>query len=676
LYAYPAVPGVTPTNGDTMMLDRPPYGVPSKEAEQGTVFQGRKVPGLGSPHVPEAMSVWTVDLTTNRVVDRFKTGYQIGEMVEGTEIVGGASPNSVVVGNGLAYVSNATNDNVSVIDYQNHRLVGTIPIRVDRRIDGYRGLTPFGLALSPDGRTLYAALLAFNAVAVIDTKTRQTKGLIPTGWGPTRVALSGDGQTLFVTSARGYGAGPNGGAGFVNPPQGTYIGDIQLGTFQRIAVPDARTLATYTQRVIDNTFRTVEVTDDGRNPLPPAKGLRRSPIRHIIYITKENRTYDEVLGQLKTGRGDSTLARFGTDAAVAAITLAPALDHADVMPNHARIARQFAYSDNFYCDSDASIHGHHWMVGTIPNEYVEANAASAGRFNTFSKAPGRRFPKSTGSMDPEDYNEIGGLWEQLARNKIEFYNFGEANEFAGVWEERNHTNTGMRLPVIFPLPKALYERTSWNYAGYNTNVPDQYRMDQFEKEFTQKWLSGKDTLPPLVMLAIPNDHGAGARPGDGYPYVHSYMADNDLALGRTLHFLSRTPYWKNTLVIVTEDDPQGGVDHVDAHRSVLLMAGPYVKRGYASHTHANFGSILKTIYTLLDVGLVNQYDVTASWLGDFFTDQPDLTPYEAQLPDRRVFNPQTALDVYKKTFDWTKIQQGPKLDDPDEQRREHYKQKE
>ena len=249
------------------------------------------------------------------------------------------------------------------------------------------------------------------------------------------------------------------------------------------------------------------------------------------------------------------------------------------MPNHLRVARQWAYSDNFYCDSDASIHGHHWMMGTIPNEWVEANSSSEGTFKPFSKAPGRRFPKATGAIDPEDYNEIGGLWENLERNKISFYNFGEANEYAGVEEEKNHTDFGAVQPVVFPLPDAVFNHTSRHYAGFNTNVPDQFRMDQFEKEFTEKWLTGKKAMPQLMTMQVPNDHGAGPRPDAGYPFLHSYMADNDLAVGRILHFLSRTKYWSNMLVIITEDDPQGGVDHVDAHRSALMLAGPVREAG-------------------------------------------------------------------------------------------------
>ncbi len=469
-----------------------------------------------------------------------------------------------------------------------------------------------------------------------------------------------------------YGAGPNGGKNFVKPPQGTYIGDIQLGTLQIVDIPDAETLAVYTQQVLNNTFNETTVTDDGKNPLPPQINLRKSPIKHIVYITKENRTYDEVFGQLKQANGDSTLARFGVNVDIVTNMGKDILKGVNVMPNHLKVAQQFSFSDNFYCDSDASIHGHHRMMGTVPNEYVEANSATSDNFKPFSKALGRRFPKTTGAIDPEDYNEIGGIWENLERHKISYFNFGEANEYTSNYEEYNNTQFGAAQGVVFPMPKAAFDFTSRNYAGFNTNIPDQFRMDQFEKEFTTKWISGRDTMPSLIAMAIPNDHGAGPRPNFDYPYLHSFMADNDLAVGRVLNFLSRTKYWKSTLVIITEDDPQGGVDHIDAHRSVLMMAGPYIKHSYVSHRHGNFGAILKVIYNILNVPYVNQYDATASLLDDFFTDKPDFTEYDAVLPDARIFDPQKSMDIYKKIFDWKTILKGLKPDDIKEIRKEHY----
>lgn len=672
MYEYPLIEGATANNYDSLLIPWHPYGNNTKESIEGTVVEGRKIPGVGSPLAPEAMSVFTIDLETNMVINKFKTGHQIGQMVEDAEVVGGASPNSIAVGNKYAYVTNATNDNISIIDFRQHKIVGHIPIKVDARIDRYRGLLPFGITLSKDEKTLYVALLGFNAIAVIDVEKKITRGLIPAGWGPSRVLLSKDENELYVISCRGYGAGPNGGKNFIKPVQGTFIGDIQLATFQKIKMPDVIQLVAFTKQAIQNTFKTVTLNDDGKNPLPLLPRSRQSPIKHIVYITKENRTYDEVFGQMKTGKGDATLARFGVGINV--YGKPDSLQNADVMPNHLKVAQEFAYSDNFYCDSDASIHGHHWMLGVIPNEWVETNSSVSKTARLFSKAPGRRFPGSTGSMDPEDYAEIGGLWEALERNNISFYNFGEANETAHVREEWYDTATGAAHGVMVPMQKALWSRTSHNYAGYNTNIPDQFRLDQFEEEFTKMWLTGKEEMPQLIAMQVPNDHGAAPRPEDGYPYLHSYMADNDLAVGRILHFLSRTPYWKNMLVIITEDDPQGGVDHLDAHRSILMMAGPYVKRGFTSHSHANFGSILKVIYNILGIKYVNQYDVTASLLQDFFTGQPNYTPYDLVFPDKRVFDPQKAMNRYNKTIDWRKVQQGPKMDDEDEQREDHYNQ--
>jgi DNA-binding beta-propeller fold protein YncE len=674
LYDYPLAPGVTPMNKDTMHLDFPAFAIPSKEAdtEGVTLPDGRFIPALGSALAEEAMSVWVVDLDKNQVVAKLKTGLQIGEKIEDVEIMGGASPNSVAVGSKFAYVSNATNDLISIIDIQKNKIIGDIKLTVDKRIDKYRGLMPFGLTLSKEGKTLYVALLGFNAVAVVDVQKRKTLGLIPTGWGTTRVQLFQNDTKLAILSARGLGAGQNGGKDFKKPIQGTYVGDIQLGTFQIVDVPNAELLKTWTQQVLDNTFKEIAVANTNKI-CPPQYNRSKSPIRHVVYITKENRTYDEVFGQLKQANGDPSLARFGLNVDIKQKD-SLILRGVSVAKNHHKIAQEWSFSDNFYCDSDASIHGHHWMMGTIPNEYVEANSAADAQFKPFSKARGRRFPKTTGGVDPEDYNEIGGIWDNMERNKISYFNFGETNEAVNSHEEKFDTIFGASNSVIFPLPKSVFDHTSRDYAGYNTNVPDQFRVMQFEREFTKRWLSGKDTMPNFIGIQLPNDHTSGPRPEDGYPFAHSYVADNDLALGRMLEFLSKTPYWKSTLVIVTEDDPQGGVDHIDAHRSILMMAGPYVKRGYVSHKHANFGSILKTIYHILGVPYVNQYDATAALLDDYFTETPDFKGYEAVEHDPSVFQPEKAMKVYGRDFDWRVIKQGAKFDNENEQRADHYRQ--
>jgi YVTN family beta-propeller protein len=261
------------------------------------------------------MSVYTIDLKTNMVKSRLKTGYKIGEMVEDAEVIGGSSPNSIAVHGNLAYVTNATNDNISVIDYEKGIITKHIPITVHPQLDRYRGLLPFGITVSKDGTQLYVALLGFNAIAVIDTKSDKTVGLIPTGWGPSRVKLSPDEKEMYIISCRGLGAGPNGGKNFQAPIQGTYVGDIQLATFQQVSMPDATTLASYTQSVLNNTLQPVPYKKSN-SPLPAFPGEKTSPIKHVVYITKENRTYDEVFGQMQFAKGDPSLARFGMNADV------------------------------------------------------------------------------------------------------------------------------------------------------------------------------------------------------------------------------------------------------------------------------------------------------------------------------------------------------------------------
>lgn len=674
IFDYPLAPGLKPGNIEETGLDFPPYGVPSKEAEEGVEVDGRFVPGLGSPHVPEAVSVWTIDLNSNEVINKEKTGYRMGEMVEGLEVEGGSSPNSIAAGKEKVFVSNATNDNISILHPETGKVVETIKMSLHPRIDKFRGLLPFGLEMSHDETRLYVALSGLNAVAVIDTENKQVLGYIPTGWFPTKLQISPNGNTLYVATARGYGAGPNGGKGFKIPIQGTYVGDIMLGTFEKIDLKSID-LAVTTKQVQDNTFCVVPVKDDGVNPLPPVPGLRKSPIKHIVYITKENRTYDEVYGQLEGRRGDATLARYGKDVTFTNKDRSRIVKNANIMPNHQKIAYDFAISDNFYCDSDASVHGHRWMVGTYPNEWVEINSSMKKTLDIFSSAPGRKYVAgSSGAVCPEDYNEAGGMWEHLARNGVDFFNFGLGFEFSAAEKEQWHKYTGVKMGVMFPMPQPLFERTSRKYATYNTSVPDQFRIDMFEEELQNKWLSGKEPFPALITMMIPNDHGSGERPEDGYPYKESYMADNDLALGRVLHILSRTKWWPEMLIIVTEDDAQDGRDHVDAHRSLLMMISPWVKKGYVSHTHANFGAILKTIYHILDLPPLNQFDAAASLLQDFFVDVPDYTPFTVEMVDARVFDPQKALDPYDAEFRWESLKESPEIDSEADFRKSHSEQ--
>lgn len=671
VFSYPLAPGLTEENIEEAGLDFPPYGLPSGEAEEGVLINGKFIPGLGSPEVPEAVSVWTISLDSNKVISREKTGYRMGEMVEGLEVVGGSSPNSIAAGRRQVFVTNATNDNISVLDPVSGKVNSTIKLGIDPEIDSFRGLIPFGIELSNDESKLYVALSGLNSICVVDTRTLKVLGHIPTGWFPTKLQISPDDKTLYVVTARGLGSGPNGGKGFVLTGAGTYVGDIMLGTFEKINLEKTDLEAT-TKQVVSNTFREVFIQDDERNPLPPVAGLRKSPVKHIVYITKENRTFDEVFGELANAEADPSLARYGINSNVASKDKTRVVNNVNVMPNHQKMASEFAVGDNFYCDSDASVHGHRWMVGTYPNEWVEINSSVEITRKLLSPAPGRRYVAgSSGAVYPEDYNEAGGMWEHLSRNGIEFYNFGQGFEFSGTSEEQWHKYTGIKMGVMFPMPKPLFDRTSRKYATYNTSVPDQFRIDMFEEELEEKWLSGREEFPSVVTMIIPNDHGSSERPDDGYPFRESYMADNDLALGRVVEKLSHTKWWPEMLIIVTEDDAQDGRDHIDAHRSLLMMISPWVKKGYVSHLHSNFGSILKTIYNICDIPPLNQFDATATLLQDFFTSKPDFTPYDAVKVDERIFDPQKALDPYDKEFRWKSLKESTELDNEDDFRASH-----
>ncbi|NOY78932.1 MAG: hypothetical protein GXO76_13800 [Calditrichaeota bacterium] len=683
MFEYSVVPGYDPEMPDTTGLPFPPFGFNTPEAKNGITIGVRHIPGLGDPNVPESFSVWAVDVTNpaqTKVLAKIKTGILVGEKVDGIPAVGGSSPNSVVATNDHVYVSNGNNDLISVIDIKTNTIVREIPLTLSPYLKGLRGTLPFGLALNPDGTRLFVAEAGINAVAVVSTQSDRVLGHLPAAWFPSKVAVSPDGKTLYVINAKGFGAGPNGGMNFTPGPEGVYIGDLMKGVVSIVPIPGDSKLPALTQKVIRNNFKIEKVTDAlkqerAHNPIPLLPGQKgRSPIRYIVYITKENRTFDQVFGDMPGVNGDSSIAYYGMNRTIPGNKFRPPLKHVDVMPNHRKLAKQFALSDNFYCDSDVSADGHRWMVGTYPNEWVETGTAASyggGRsFKLNSTAPGRLLMTgASGAVYPEDYNEKGGLWEHMERSGVDFFNFGLGFEFAGNEENHTYMSTGIRLSVNYPMPEPLFRRTSRFYATFNTQIPDQFRLEMFEKEVKTRWLSGKEPFPTVITLMLPNDHGSGIRPDEGYPYGESYQADNDLALGKLVEFLSRTPYWKNMVIFVTEDDAQSGQDHVDAHRSILLVIGPTVKHGYVSHVHASFESILKTIDHVTGMAYLNQYEAGANDLADFFTDTPDTSGYTAVPVDSRLFDPEKALDPYDPNFDWEKLDQYPKMDDPTLMRR-------
>jgi len=664
MFEYPLVPGVTRETRATAGLPFPAYGVPSKEAEDGVNVNGVRVPGLGSPNHPDAMSVFKIELASGKVVQRIKTGYLVGVDRDDITTVGGASPGALVVGRTHVYVANATNDTISILDAASGASVKEVELTVPG-LERLRGVLPFGMAVTQDEARLYVACAGLNAVAVIDLARRQLDGYIPAGWFTSMVALAADDRTLVVSSAKGLGSGPNGGRGFVEPARGGTAVDVMQGTLQIVAVPDERQLAEHTKQVIANTYQT-HATDPTYQTLVDLR-----PIRHVVFIVKENRTFDQVYGQRHGVSGDGSIADLGLRIAVRSKDGSRSIDRVDVSPNHHALADRFGLSDNFYCDSDQSNTGHRWVVGVYPNEWVEVNARSRIEARLFSSAPGRRYVAGTSAtILPEDYNEAGALWEHLTRHGVSFFNFGFGTEMPASLEQQMFKETGIRMSVSFPLPKPLYDRTSRAFPTFNMAIPDQYRVDMFEQEVRERWESGKEAFPQLVTMVLTQDHLTDEHPADGYPFRESYMADNDLALGRVMQTLSHSRWWPEMLVIIAEDDPQGGRDHVDAHRSILLLAGPRVRRGYVSRTLASFGSIMRLMFLVLGVPALNQFDAAASLPLDFFARAPDATPYAAHPVDRRLFDPDAALKPFDRAFNWKGLAASPVMNDPDDMRRQ------
>jgi YVTN family beta-propeller protein len=593
-------------------------------------------------------------------------------MVEDIPAVGGSSPNSIVATDDYVFVSNGNNDNISVISVKKDTVINTIYLKPDERIRQFRGVIPFGLALSPDQSRLYVAESGINAIAVIDAVKLKVLGHIPAGWFPSKVEVTRDGKKLIVANAKGYGSGPNAGSVFNATGEGSYIGGLMKGTVEVLDIPKDNQLKEMTEKVIANNFQFLRSDDTSffkrkDNPVPLYPKIRESPIKHIVFISKENRTYDEIFGGIRKGAGDSSIARYGDRASFSNRKKTKNVSSSTVMPNHLALAHELAISDNFYVDSDVSADGHRWLVNTYPNEWCETcTAASYGGNRTFredSKAPGvYGMNGAAGAIYPEDYNEAGSMWDHLERNKASFFNFGFSIMFEPAVYDAKFKYTGIEQFVNFPMPQPLYNRTSRVYPTFNTSIPDQFRIDQFIKEFDKKWLHGKDTMPDLIAVIIPNDHGAGERPDAGYPFRESYMADNDLAVGRIVEYLSHSPYWKNMAIFITEDDAQNGVDHIDAHRSLLMVVSPWVKKDYVSHVHYSFGSLFKTYWNILGLPYLNQYDAAASDLSDFFADVPDYKPYNALPVDNRVFDPQKALDPLNEKFKWKSLLESPQID--------------
>jgi hypothetical protein len=365
----------------------------------------------------------------------------------------------------------------------------------------------------------------------------------------------------------------------------------------------------------------------------------RAGVRHVVVIIKGSRTYDELLGDIAMAsngpaKGSPALARFGQagTAVVDRKSLQPRLSRRGVnlTPNHHAIASRWAFSDNFHADSETGAGGHRWVSGVYPIAWTQPGLISNG----FQ------------SVLPEEIPETGALWHHLERNGISFRNFGMGLQLAGMYEGPGLFPTGARYSKNVPLPEPLYRNTSREYPHSNMNIPDQFRASQFIKEVEERYKSGKEAFPRLLYIHLPNDRIAQPRPDHGYPFAASYIVDNDYALGRIVEYLSHLPWWREMAILVTESSAQGGIDHVDSHRTVLFAISPYAKRNYVSHVNVSFPGLLKTTFQLLGIPPLHLFDAAAADLSDCFTNEPDFTPFKALPPDPELFDVEAARDPF------------------------------
>jgi len=449
--------------------------------------------------------------------------------------------------------------------------------------DAPPGSDPNALALSSDGRTLYVAMAGSNAVAVVrlGAKGMRVAGLIPVGWYPTAVGASADGRTLYVANGKGNGSGAN--------PDGKYIGNVITGSLSIIPVPDSAGLRRYTSQVYAlSPFSNARLG-------PTVRPSDRPPeLKHVVYIIRENRTYDQVLGDVARGNGDARLAIF---------------DNA-VTPNAHAVAARWVLFDNFYVNGEVSADGHEWTDRGYASDYNEKTWPQI-------YSDRREWDLTSG----EDLANPGGtyLWDAAQRNRLWVVNFGEMTESD---DDSTRTRTGRtNIP-------GLKDITAANYPGFVLAIPDTTRARLFADSVTS-W-DRQERFPDLVIVWLPRDHTLGRQASR--PTPRAMVAENDLALGLIVERLSQSPAWSSLAVFVLEDDAQNGPDHVDAHRSVLLVASPYARRDAVDSTFYTTASVLRTIEGILGLPPLSQYDAGATPLWNAFTRRPDSTSF-VHLPN-------------------------------------------
>jgi YVTN family beta-propeller protein len=595
----------------------------------------------------ENNSLYIFDLTTNKLVNKVNLGseaydcllspdktklyislwgadklaiYDIKAQKITSEILTENHPNEIIQNRTGKYlfVANASDNSVSVIDAKARKVIEVIstalyPTRLS-------GSTTNGLALSEDEKTLYVANADNNCLAVFNVSNpgkSSSKGFIPTGWYPTNVRVAG--KKIFVSNGKGFTsmANPDGPQPFKKTDDSgvhvgisaqkevQYIGGLFKGTLSIIDQPTDQQLKMYSKQVYANTpyNKQTEVISKGlaNNPVPNVQG-GKSPIKYVFYVIKENRTYDQVFGDIKEGNGDPNLCLFPEK----------------VTPNHHALAKEFVLLDNFYVDSEVSADGHNWSMAAYATDYTE---------KTWPTSYGSR----GGTYDYEGSRQIayprdGYIWDYAKRAGISYRSYGAFVTKDG------------------PTTKSLVGYTATNYPSYNLDIKDIDRITAFKSDFDS--LLAMNAVAQFNTIRLGNDHTSGQRIGKLTPTAQ--VADNDLALGLLVEHISNSSIWKESAIFVLEDDAQNGPDHVDAHRSPAFVISPYIKRNSVNSSMYSTSGMLRTIELILGLPPMSQYDAAAVPFSDCFTTKPDFKPYRVRAAN---------VDLEQRNVAWNKSAQ-------------------
>jgi YVTN family beta-propeller protein len=554
------------------------------------------------------------------------------------EIQVGAHPNDIcVTKNGKQlYVANAEDNSVSVVDLVSYKEVEVLSTTLYPNAPS--GSSTNGVALSEDEKTLYIANADNNYIAVFDVSKKlasRSKGFIPVGWYPTSVKFVNG--KIYVTNGKGFSSFPNPlgpdpykrGAqmayqqGLIKSvDDNQYIGGLMQGTLSIINQPSDKQLGLYAAAVYENTPYTKEKETSSMaeaGSVIPQKIGEPSAIKHVFYIVKENRTYDQILGDIPAGNGDSSLTLFGEK----------------ITPNQHALAKEFVLLDNFYVDGEVSADGHNWTLGGYSNDYLEKNWVTSygGRGGTYD-AEGTRAIAN---------NKNGFIWDFAKRAGVSYRTYGE---FADDYKPN--------IPV-------LKNHLCTNYTGWDLKVRDTTRVGQWKKDFDS--LLSNNAVPGLNTIRFGNDHTEGMRLGRPSPYAH--VADNDLAVGMFVDYLSKSSIWNASLVIIVEDDAQNGPDHVDAHRSPAYIAGGFVKTSFVDHSMYSTSSVLKTIELILGMQPMSQYDAAANTLWKCFDKTANHKGYVTKINQWDLNEKNTATNLMQRKSEAFNFKKEDSINDRD-----------